>query len=115
MSSPNGCLLCAPQEKLKAELDAKRALAASLHSDIDSTNSEIKDNIEIARDALRNALVLSRKNEARAISSNKMSLNGYDSRGRALPGREVNARKKPDGPAARKPGDMLKDLPSLRK
>ena len=26
------------------------------------------------------------------------------------PGREVNMRKNPNGPAARKPGDMLKDL-----
>ena len=36
---------------------------------------------------------------------------GYDKRGRALPGREVNLRKNPLGVAARKPGDMLKDLP----
>ena len=35
---------------------------------------------------------------------------GYDDRGRALPGREVNMRKNPNGPAARKAGDMLKDL-----
>lgn len=30
---------------------------------------------------------------------------GYDSKGRALPGREMNLRKR-DGVAARKPGDM---------
>ncbi len=38
------------------------------------------------------------------------SMRGYDNDGRPLPGREVNLRKKPNGPAARKPGDMLKDL-----
>lgn len=32
---------------------------------------------------------------------------GYDSRGRPLPGREVNLRKK-DSVAARKPGDMVR-------
>merc|ERR1711935_626609 len=35
---------------------------------------------------------------------------GFDGKGVVLPGREVNMRKNPNGPAARKPGDMLKDL-----
>ena len=35
---------------------------------------------------------------------------GYDGKGRPLPGREVNMRKNPNGPAARRPGDMLKPL-----
>merc|ERR1740130_1809793 len=35
---------------------------------------------------------------------------GFNDKGVVLPGREVNMRKNPNGPAARKPGDMLKDL-----
>ena len=47
----------------------------------------------------------------REVEGGRQAAAGYDKRGRALPGREVNLRKNPLGVAARKPGDMLKDLP----
>ena len=56
------------------------------------------------------ALRKSRYNDRRYIAEMKRGEKGYDDRGRPLPGREVNLRKNPNGPAARKAGDMLKDL-----
>ena len=40
----------------------------------------------------------------------KLLNKGYDGKGKCLPGRETNLRKNPNGPAARKAGDMLKDV-----
>ena len=65
------------------------------------------DSVAVAKAALTKATLVSRKNEANDIASLKLSLKGYDGKGRALPGRDVNLRKKDGGPAARRPGDML--------
>ena len=59
----------------------------------------------------RMATLATRGIHKREVEGGRQAAAGYDKRGRALPGREVNLRKNPLGVAARKPGDMLKDLP----
>ena len=95
---------------LVKELEELQTRAAELREKVDLGTKTIDDSVDAAREALAKAQLLQRKTEARMIAGQKLSDKGYDGKGKALPGREVNLRKKPNGPAARKPGDMLKDL-----
>ncbi len=95
---------------LVKELEELQTRAAELREKVDLGTKTIDDSVEAARVALAKAQLLQRKTEARMIAGQKLSDKGYDGKGKALPGREVNLRKNPNGPAARKPGDMLKDL-----
>ena len=100
------------QEKLQKELAEKRERMKELQEAVTKGEAVIVDSVAVARDALDKARLLSRATEKQYCAGMKLNDKGYDGRGKALPGREVNLRKKPGGPAARKPGDMLKDLGS---
>jgi len=94
------------QAPLKKELEEKRERQKYLQEAVSSGTTTITDSVDVARKALENARLLSRKNEKTDIASLKLSVKGYDGKGRALPGRELNMRKKDGGPGARKPGDL---------
>jgi len=96
------------RDKLAKELAEKKARAAVLKEAIAKGEGTINDSVSVAREALERAQRLSRNNEKADIATLKLSVKGYDSKGRALPGRDLNLRKKEGGPAARRPGDMLK-------
>ena len=96
------------QAKLAKELAEKKARAEELRAAVGKGEEVINDSVATARAALEKATLLSRKNEKADIASLKLSVKGYDGKGRALPGRDFNMRKKDGGPAARKPGDMVK-------
>ena len=98
------------QAALRKELDEKRALSASLSGDITHSTTSIKDSIENAKQALHRAKVVTRVCESKQHLERRTAEKGYDHRGCPLPGRDVNLRKNPNGPAARKAGDMLKDI-----
>ena len=119
------------QGPLQAELDKKKARAAELKAAVTKGEQVILDSVAIAKAATTKAGLLQRHIENDYIAGEKLcaplplfflshahplthaspshpplSANkGYDGRGRALPGREVNLRKK-DKIGARKPGDM---------
>jgi hypothetical protein len=97
--------------KLKKELDEKMAEAAELKKSIAEGQATMKSSVDVAREALQAATLATRGIHKREVEGGRQAAAGYDKRGRALPGREVNLRKNPLGVAARKPGDMLKDLP----
>jgi hypothetical protein len=94
------------QAALQSELEEKRDRAKALRAAVGQGEETIITSVHVARNALEKARLLSRKNEKADIASLKLSVKGYDGKGRALTGREVNLRKKDGGPAARKPGDM---------
>ena len=93
--------------QLAAELAEKRERAEQLKAAVKRGEDTMASSVDVAKAALNKATLVSRKNEAADIASLKLSTKGYDGKGRALPGREVNLRKKDGGPAARRPGDML--------
>tara|TARA_B110001452_G_C15064375_1_gene371473 strand:- start:134 stop:748 length:615 start_codon:yes stop_codon:yes gene_type:complete len=98
------------QNELKAELEIKAARAAELRRDIKDGTDTLDDSVKIAQAALHKAQVATRKQVSKFNEEMKTLDRGYLGSGAPLPGREVNLRKNPNGPAARKPGDMLKDL-----
>ena len=102
--------MASKQEKLQAELEAKSARADELKEDIASGISTVNNSIDIAKEALSRAKLATRTAMTKDASSSQQLERGYDKKGRALPGREKNLRRNPNGPAARKAGDMLKDL-----
>jgi len=95
------------RDKLAKELAEKKARAEALRDAVSKGEGTINTSVDVAREALANAQLLSRKNEKADIASLKLSTKGYDGKGRALPGRDVNLRKKDGPPRARRPGDML--------
>ena len=102
--------LRALQQKITVDISRKQELKQSLQHEIDGGTEVVKDAIAVARDALAKVKTATKVAQARDSALAMRSMRGYDNDGRPLPGREVNLRKKPNGPAARKPGDMLKDL-----
>ena len=98
------------QAELKVELAEKQARAAELRKQIADGTDSLNDSVAVAKAALHSAKLSQLHNDRRYIAEMKRGEKGYDDRGRPLPGREVNLRKNPNGPAARKAGDMLKDL-----
>jgi len=94
------------QDPLAGELEAKRERAAYLKDAVEKGTGTIVDSVSVARDALHRARLLSQKAEKADVASLKLSVKGYDGKGRALPGRDVNMRKKDGGPGARRPGDL---------
>jgi len=100
------------QDPLKKELAEKRELAKQLQSAIDHGNEVVQESVDAAREALAKATLAKRTVNTQFAQGMKLNTRGYDGQGRPLPGRETNLRKNPNGPAARKAGDMLKDLPS---
>jgi len=94
------------QTKLQAELDEKRAHAAQLREAIAKGEGVIDDSLKTAKGALHAASLLQRSTEKAFIAGQKLNDKGYDSKGRCLPGRELNLRKR-GTIAARKPGDLL--------
>ena len=93
------------QAKLQAELDAKKARAAELKAAVEKGSAVILESVDVAKEALQKASVLERATNKAYIAGLKLGAKGYDSKGRPLPGREMNLRKR-DTVAARKPGDM---------
>ena len=127
------------QNELKSELEIKKARAAELRRDIKDGTDTLNDSVAIAKEALHKAKLATKAQQSKYNAEMKTLERGYDGRGRHLPGsrhadgtcpalpwlrtrrsscvlpfvctgREVNMRKNPNGPAARKAGDMLKDL-----
>ena len=98
------------QEKLKREMEEKQARMKELQASIGTGTQTIGEGVDLAREALEKARLAVRRVETSYTAGMKLNQNGYDGRGRPLPGREVNLRKNPNGPAARKSGDMLKDV-----
>jgi len=98
------------QDPLAKELAEKRALAKQLEETINHGNEVIQDSVNSAKEALAKAQLAKRAVNTSFAAGMKLNTKGFDSTGRPLPGRETNLRKNPNGPAARKPGDMLKDL-----
>jgi len=102
------------QAQLQEELAVKTAQADALRAAVEMGTTTVKDNLELARSTLRNAKIVTRNSEIHAASRERLELLGYDGSGKPIPGREKNMRKNPNGPAARKAGDMLRDLPEAR-
>lgn len=92
------------QTKLQAELEEKRARAKELKDKIAQGANAINSSVDVAKAALEKANLLQRSIERQYIAGCKLGEKGYDSKGRALPGREENLRKTPV--AARKAGDL---------
>jgi len=93
------------QDKLRAELEEKKAQAEVLKAAIAKGEGVIDDSVATAKAALEKASLCQRHTEKAYIAGVKLGEKGYDSKGRALPGRDVNLRKK-GTVAARRPGDM---------
>ena len=99
-----------PQAKIKNELDEKQATCSAYEELTKKGTEVISDGVDFAREALRKAKLVTKQTQMAEARKSMQDMKGYDKSGRPLPGREVNLRKNPNGPAARKPGDMLKDL-----
>lgn len=95
---------------LRAEHEMKKARAEELRKEIRDGTNCLNDSVAIAKDALHQAKLATKNQTTKFNREMKIADRGYDGKGVVLPGREVNMRKNPNGPAARKPGDMLKDL-----
>lgn len=98
------------QAKIKAELGEKQALCGDYEKSITEGEKVISSSVDFAREALRKAKLVTKQTQMTDTRSSMQVMKGYDKSGRALPGRETNLRKNPNGPAARRPGDMVKDL-----
>lgn len=98
------------QAKIKNELDEKQATCSAYEELTKKGTEVISDGVDFAREALRKAKLVTKQTQMAEARKSMQDMKGYDKSGRPLPGREVNLRKNPNGPAARKPGDMLKDL-----
>ncbi|KAL1522228.1 hypothetical protein AB1Y20_021865 [Prymnesium parvum] len=98
------------QAPLADELAEKRSASARLEKAIQNGNEVIGGSVAAAREALAKAQLAQRSVNSSFAAGMKLNSNGFDGKGRPLPGREVNLRKNPNGPAARKPGDMLRDV-----
>lgn len=94
------------QNPLIKELEEKKAKAAELKAAVEKGEGVISDSLTTAKAALSKASLLQRHAEKAFISDLKLGTKGYDGKGRALPGREVNLRKR-EKVGARKPGDMV--------
>ena len=98
------------QNRIAKDIEEKKRTEEELQHHIDGGTEVVKDAISIAREALQKVKTATKTAQARDCIRAMRSERGYDANGRPLPGREVNLRRKPGGPSARKPGDMLKDL-----
>uniref|UniRef100_A0A7S4EUH5 Uncharacterized protein n=1 Tax=Chrysotila carterae TaxID=13221 RepID=A0A7S4EUH5_CHRCT len=74
------------QRQLEQELAEKRAQADELRRDIGHGETSMKDAIELAKEALQNAKIATRKAEGKVSAQAQRDLRGYDSKGRPLPG-----------------------------
>lgn len=99
-----------PQAKIQVDLDEKQATCVEYEGLTKKGTEVISDGVEFARDALRKAKLVTKQTQMAEARKLMQDTKGYDKAGKPLPGREINLRKNPNGPAARKPGDMLKDL-----
>ena len=92
------------QDPLHKELADKKARAQELRAAVAKGEETITDSVEVARKALEKASLLTRHIEKDTIAGLKLTLKGYDGKGKPIAGREVNLRKTSN--RARKPGDM---------
>lgn len=93
------------QDPLAGELAEKKKRAAELKAAVEKGESVIADSVEVARKALEKASLLQRHIERDTIAGLKLTEKGYDGKGKPIPGREINLRKR-DSNRARRPGDM---------
>jgi hypothetical protein len=92
------------------ELDETQAMCVEYKCMTKKGTEVISDGVDFAREALRKAKLVTKQTQMAEARKLMQDTKGYDKAGKPLPGREVNLRKNPNGPAARKPGDMLTDL-----